>query len=215
MKNKGLAIVLFAVVTFGFISGLVTYNKKLDQMLGKEIIQATAADFDLTGRNEKPETDPDTGNAEEPTDASEVSLEIIVPSLLGLTKEEAVSALDKLGLEAEAKEVNDEGTDEGKIFSQNPMPDAEVQTGSVIQFSVSTGDKIVETADEKITVPNLIGFKKEAAEAELKKIGFNVDYEYNPSNNFDKGYVYSQNYKVDAVVNKGTTVTIRISTGNQ
>ena len=214
MINKGLIIVLFAVVTFGFVFGFFNYNKKLDEMLGKEIVQATAADFELTQRNETPGTDSGNGNGEEPADQSEVSKEITVPSLVGLTEEEAVSVLDELGLIADANEDNDEEMAEGEIFSQNPMPDTKVSTGSIIRFSVSIGKEQGENEEEQIIVPNLIGLSKEAAEAELKEAGFTVDYEYNPSEHYDEGYVYSQNYKVSAVVDKGTTVKIRISTGN-
>jgi len=206
MKNKGLIIVLFAVVTFGFVFGFFNYNKKLDEMLGKEIVQATAADFELTERSETPGT--------EPVDQSEVSKEIAVPSLVGLTEEEAVSVLDELGLIADAEEANDEEMAEGKIFSQNPLADIKVSTGSVIRFSVSIGKEQAENEEEQIIVPNLIGLSKEVAEDELKEAGFTVDYEYNPSEHYDEGYVYSQNYKVSAVVDKGTTVKIRISTGN-
>ncbi len=69
------------------------------------------------------------------------------------------------------------------------------------------------TAGVEIIVPNLIGMSKEAAESELKEAGFNVGYEYNPSESYDEGFVYSQNYKVGAKVAKGTQVTIRISSG--
>jgi len=213
MINKGLTIVLFAVVTFGFVFGFFNYNKKLDEMLGKEIVQATAADFELTERNEKPETESGTGNEEEPVDQSEVSGEITVPSLLGLTEEEAVSVLDELGLEADAKEANNEDVDDGEVFSQNPLADAKVKPGSIVLFYVSS-EEIEADIEEQIVVPNLIGLKKETAEAELLEIGFTVDYEYNPSEHYDEGYVYSQNYKVGAVVDKGTMVKIRISTGN-
>lgn len=214
MKNKGLIIVLFAVVTYGFIFGLLSYNKKLDEMLGKEIIQATAADFVLSEQSDTPETESDTDNTEEPSDTSEVLEEITVPSLVGLTEEDARSVLDELGLKADASEGNDEEVAQGEIFSQNPMPDEMVSPGSIIRFIVSISREPDVNEEEQIIVPNLIGLSKEAAEAELKEAGFTVDYEYNPSEHYDEGYVYSQNYKVSAVVNKGTTVKIRISTGN-
>jgi hypothetical protein len=214
MKNKGLTIVLFAVVTFGFIFGLLNYNKKLDEMLGKEIIQATAADFVLSERNVAPETESGSSEADESVGQSEVSEEITVPSLIGLTEDEAVSVLDALGLIADAIEANDEEVAEGKIFSQNPLPDEAVTPGSVIRFIVSIGEELQVNQGEQIIVPNVIGLSKAAAEAKLIEEGFTVDYEYNPSEHYDDGYVYSQNYKVSAVVNKGTTVKIRISTGN-
>jgi len=214
MINKGLTIVLFAVVTFGFVFGFFNYNKKLDEMLGKEIVQATAADFELTGRNDKPETESTDENGEVPVDQPEISEEITVPSLLGLTEEEAISVLDVLGLKADAKEANNEEVDDGEIFSQNPMPDAKVKPGSMVLFNVSSSEEIEENNEEQIVVPNLIGMKKEAAEEKLMEIGFTVEYEYNPSEHYDEGYVYSQNYIVGAVVNMGTMVKIRISEGN-
>jgi len=183
-------------------------------MLGKEIVQATVSDFDTTERNETPGSESGSENPEKPVDQSEVSGEVTVPSLVGLTEEEAVSVLDELGLIAEAKEVNDDSVAEGKILSQNPLPDVAVKPESVIRFSISIGKETQVIEEQQIIVPNLIGLSKEAAERELIDAGFTVGYEYNPSEHYDEGYVYSQNYKVSAVVNKGTTVKIRISTGN-
>lgn len=212
MRYKGLTIVLFAVVTFGFISGLMNYNRKLDDMLGKEIVQATAADFEFPSRTERP--DPVTEEKEEdPLNATEE--EILVPSLLGVTEEEAHSKLTALGLTADPEEAFGEDMDEGRILSQSPQPETAVLPGSVVRFIVSRGSESQEIEAEQIIVPNLIGYTKEAAEAELRELGFTVDYEYNPSEHYDEGYVYSQNYKVGAEVDLGTLVKIRISTGNE
>ncbi|MFH5835460.1 PASTA domain-containing protein [Proteiniclasticum sp. C24MP] len=212
MKYKGLTIVLFAVVTFGFISGLVSYNRKLDDTLGKEIIQATAADFEFPLKNKEPEPLSEKEYGEEPQNQSE---EILVPSLLGLREEEALLKLIELGFTADKEEAYDEDAAEGRIVSQNPEPETSAAPGSIVRFTVSLGSEAEESITEQIMVPNLIGYTKEAAEAELKELGFSVDHEYNPSEHYEEGYVYSQNYKVGALVDLGTTVKIRISTGNE
>ena len=46
MKYKGLTIVIFALVTFGFVSGYLTYHRKLSEMLGREIVQAKINDLE-------------------------------------------------------------------------------------------------------------------------------------------------------------------------
>lgn len=210
MKYKGLTIVLFAVVTVGFIAGLISYNRKMDDMLGKEIVQATAADFKFSDTKEELQPEQEEEAYEEPQSQGEVT----VPSLLGLTEEEAIAELIEVGLTGDRSEAYDQETLEGRILSQDPLPQSSLAPGSIVRFTVSLGSE-EETQVEQIIVPNLIGMTKEAAEAELRGLGFDVDYEYNPSEHYEEGYVYSQNYKVGAEVDLQTTVKIRISTGNE
>lgn len=208
MKYKVLTIVLFAVVTFVFMTGLFSYNRKLDEMLGKEITQVTAQDLVVVKGSAPEETE------EEPVVLPGPLEEVMVPSLLGLSEEEALSELMELGLTADREEAYDGEAEEGRVFSQ--MPDAQtlVAPGEIIGFVVSLGADPDFLEEEQIIVPNLIGMSKEAAEAELLARGFQVEHEYNPSEHYEEGYVYSQNYKVDAEVDLGTMVKIRISTGN-
>lgn len=214
MRYKGLTVVLFTVVTVGFIAGLLSYNRKMDEMLGKEIVQATAADFKFSDTKEDSPPPEEEGSPEEPQNQVEEIEDVIVPSLLGLSENEAIAKLIELGLTADREEAHDEETPEGKVLSQDPLPETPAAPGSIVRFTVSLG---IEEVDEvaQIIVPNLIGYAKEAAEAELRELGFLVEYEYNPSEHYDEGYVYSQNYKVGAEVDLGTTVKIRISTGNE
>jgi len=214
MKYKVLTVVLLAVVTVGFVAGLLSYNRKMDEMLGKEIVQATAADFKFSDTKEDPTPPEEEGIPEEPQNQMEETEDVTVPSLLGLSENEAIAKLIELGLTAVREEAYDEETPEGKILSQDPLPQSSAEAGTIVRFTVSLGSEEV-TEVEQIIVPNLIGYTKEAAEAELRELGFQVEYEYNPSEHYDEGYVYSQNYKVGAEVDLGTTVKIRISTGNE
>lgn len=203
MRYKGLTIVLFAVVTFGFIFGFLNYHKKLDAMLGKEIVQASTGDLIV------PSPDPDT----EGENPSELEEDVLVPSLEGLSKEEAVAMLEALKLVPEIEEEYSDISEKGKVFGQSPSEGSMASAGTEVSISVSLGKDEAQTEEDQIIVPNLIGMAKEAAETKLKDAGFNVGYEYNPSEHYDEGFVYSQNYKVGAKVSKGTEVTIRISTG--
>lgn len=205
MRYKGLTIVLFAVVTVGFVFGFLNYHKKLDAMLGKEIVQASTGDFNLPALPGDVEEEEPSGNPLEKG--------LMVPSLTGLSKEEAISALEELELVPEFKEVYSDEFSKGTVFGQFPLEDASIEKGDEVIFSVSLGEEDPEESTAQIVVPNLIGMAKEAAEDELKEMGFNVAFEYNPSDHYDEGYVYSQNYKVGAKVSWGTQVTIRISTG--
>lgn len=205
MRYKGLTIVLFAVVTFGFVFGFLNYHKKLDAMMGKEITQASRGDFDLP----KPVKELE---AEVPGESNED--EVLIPSLTGLSKEEAVSKLEDLLFSPESMDEYSDVMDIGKVFGQSPSAGSTAKSGAKVSFSVSLGKNAGQASPEdQIIVPNLIGMAKEAAKQKLEDIGFNVGFEYNPSEHYDKDYVYSQNYKVGAKVAKGTQVTIRISTG--
>ncbi|MCA1831852.1 MAG: Stk1 family PASTA domain-containing Ser/Thr kinase [Actinomycetota bacterium] len=81
----------------------------------------------------------------------------------------------------------------------------------VLLWAVLGGGKKVES----VGVPDVIGQKLEAATAALKRVGLEVHTTTAPSDEFDAGIVADQNPKPPAKVEKGSTVTLIVSTGPQ
>ena len=74
MGKKSLAIILFIVVSIGFLYGFVTYNKRLSEMLGKKIDPSAVVLPENLIEPEKQETEtpdeqePESGEEEEEED---------------------------------------------------------------------------------------------------------------------------------------------------
>ena len=62
-------------------------------------------------------------------------------------------------------------------------------------------------------MPDVVGKDRFTAEEELTAAGFKVEIAYDSSDVYDEGYVFSQSHTGTA--EKGTTITIYISTGSQ
>lgn len=224
MKFRNLAIVLFTLVTIGFIFGFVSYNKKINDALGKEIVQATINDGndEIVDTPETPIEVPLETAVETPIETPETSIEsgkVAVPALYGLTKDEAKLKLEALGLVPNPEVEKTTEVDDGIVFWQSPYKEIEVKIGTKVSYSVAAGDtaEIPDPNAETAKIPDLIGLSEKDAVSKLEALGFNADVNYERKYNDDyaKGYVYSQNYKIGALVAKGTTIGLRISLGKQ
>ena len=64
---------------------------------------------------------------------------VVVPELIGLTKERAIAELANLGLEVRVTEEEVRGVSAGIVARQDPATDTEVEVGSRVAIVVSTG----------------------------------------------------------------------------
>lgn len=224
MKLRNLTIVIFALVTVGFIFGFVSYNKKINDALSKEIVQASikGEEDEVAVMPETPIVVPAETAVETPIEVPETPVnagKVVVPALYGLTKEEAKLKLEALGLVSDPEVETTTEVGSGIVFWQTPYKGIEIDKGSKVSYSVAAGSsaEVPNSNTATARIPNLIGLSEADAVAKLESLGFKADanYERKYNNDYDKGYVYSQNYKVDAEVAKGTTIGLRISLGEQ
>ena len=88
-----------------------------------------------------------------------------VPSVVGLTSMEATGRLEQTGYKALLGPATPDPTvPEGKVLSQSPVGDAELEKGATVTLSISGGPAAVE-------VPQLTGLSLSAAKTELQKRG--------------------------------------------
>jgi eukaryotic-like serine/threonine-protein kinase len=64
---------------------------------------------------------------------------VTVPALLGMGMEKALSILSLVGLEAEVTEAADTNFGEGHVMKVDPPAGTEVEPGSTVALTVSTG----------------------------------------------------------------------------
>lgn len=135
--------------------------------------------------------------------------DVIMPNLVGLTKQEAEQKVKDAKLEFEIlEEVYDTEVEEGKIISQNPVyqNNYKIKEKTKISVVVSLGQKIVK-------VPKVSGMTVEEAVETLEKSDLKVIKEEEPNKKIEAGYVISQDVPADTEVGAGSTVVIKVSTG--
>ncbi|MCF2622334.1 Stk1 family PASTA domain-containing Ser/Thr kinase [Collinsella tanakaei] len=134
---------------------------------------------------------------EEPAETTEV------PDLSEATsKAEAERLIRAAGLEPNATEEADD-SDKGTILDQSPKAGEEVEVGSTVDFTVSTGP-------DTIGVPDLTGLTESEARDELSSsFGVSVEYEY--SDTVEEGYVIR--WDPSGQQAPGATITVIVSNG--
>lgn len=88
-----------------------------------------------------------------------------VPNVVGQDVEQAVLALEDLGLQSEISQCSSVTIAVGKVVETRPAAGTQVQPGSQVEVCESTGPKIVP-------VPNVVGLSQEDATAEILSAGF-------------------------------------------
>ncbi|WP_017586261.1 PASTA domain-containing protein [Nocardiopsis ganjiahuensis] len=74
---------------------------------------------------------------------------VTVPDLVGSTEEEAVGALDELGLESAVEEVEDSARPAGEVDHHSPGAGSVVEEGTLVVLGVSTGPEEDEDEEEE------------------------------------------------------------------
>lgn len=131
-----------------------------------------------------------------------------VPKVVGMTKEDAIKALNKLGLGYKAVTQSSDTVAEDCVISQGNVGGSKVEKNSQIVLIISTGKE-----NKEVTVPNVKGkSEQEAKEAiEAANLVASVDYQY--SDSVEAGNVIK--YSPSGSVAEGSTVTIHVSRGKK
>ena len=234
-KGKVVAIVLGVAVVIGlvfaFMSGVFGGNEvktvEVTDVIGWEQEAAVSnlkaagfTSFDITQEyNDEQDAgkvcdqSPDGGRTAKTSDTIKLVIskgekpaeQTKVPTLTGLTKDQAETALKDAGLKGKAiEEAND--ADEGTVFYQGTEAGTEVDIDSVIEYKVSTGPSTT-------SVPSLEGMTKSQAEKALNDAGFGVHWDESFSDSVAKGNVISWN--PSGKQEPGTQITVTISAGKE
>jgi serine/threonine-protein kinase len=132
-------------------------------------------------------------------------VEVKVPGVVGLPREEAIERLERRGLKASIDGEFSSEVEAGIVISTFPGAGNEAPRGSVVNVTVSDGPR-------QVTVPSVIGDSREAATATLEAEGLDVAVERVESN-ARRDEVIDQDPGAGAVVDEGTQVTISVASG--
>ena len=132
---------------------------------------------------------------------------VTVPSLDGLTLEEATSTLAEfeLRLGAQTPEISDR--EPGTIIAQQPAAGESIEQGQAVNVTISTGR-------EQATVPQLIGLTSlEAVRTALSDANLQLGEITEEDSNQPSGYVLAQDPAEGAQVAAGSAVSVVVSSG--
>ena len=131
-----------------------------------------------------------------------------VPNVVGMTKEDAIKALNKLGLGYKAVTQSSDTVAEDCVISQGNVGGSKVEKNSQIVLTISSGKE-----NKEVSVPNVKGRSEQEARGliEAANLVASVDYEY--SDTVDAGNVIK--YSPSGSVSEGSTVTISVSRGKK
>lgn len=159
-----------------------------------------------TGSEPKSETEETQSETESQTETESVEMIKIV----GMSKEDAQTALEKIGLKLIVVEKEESDEEEGTVLSQNIDEGQKVDKGTNIEVTVATGKE----EEEKIPVPNVVNKSESDAASILSasNLTFTPDRQY--SDTVEKGKVISQS-PASGTLPTGGSVKLVISLGSK
>jgi serine/threonine-protein kinase len=130
-----------------------------------------------------------------------------VPSVVGLSIQDATARLNQAGFNANPKFV-DSTAPQGQVISQTPSPGSSEPEGTSVTLNVSNGPP-------QKTVPDVVGYTSQQAVQALEAAGFQVNQQYTQTGAAGDNIVQSQNPAGNSQAPQGSTVTIVIGQQSQ
>ena len=132
-----------------------------------------------------------------------------IPDVSASEREVAEEELKAAGFKPVVKEIFDEEVPEGFPVKTYPGPGTEVLLDSEVTLFISNGKS---GEPETVTVPDVVGMKKDEAMLLLKETGLCVRHKYVLSS-AEKGTVVEQSVEPDTTLNKYDDIIISVSDG--
>ena len=138
--------------------------------------------------------------------AEEEANKVTVPNVINMTKSQAAQNLQNFVIEYK-EEIQTTGTD-GVVIKQSLAAGSKVAKGTKITITIR---KLQVNPDaNKVEVPRVIDYSKDAATKALKDKGLNVEYKEEVQTSGTNGAVIKQNPNSGTKVAKGTKIIITI-----
>ena len=141
----------------------------------------------------------------------EFESKVKVPSVVGMTEEEAKEALNEKGLGIKVSYAESDKYEKGLVCEQNPEEGERVDKNTRVEVVVSS--KLV---GEEITVPDVSGRDESEAQKMLEDEGLKVGTsEFVFSDEYDEGQVIGTTPAAGSKVGKETQVIMQVSKGTE
>jgi eukaryotic-like serine/threonine-protein kinase len=127
--------------------------------------------------------------------------QVQVPTLVGLTQEQAVEQLNQAGLELGTITPQESSEPDREVLASEPAEGSNVDRGTRVNLTVSSG---------RIAVPDVTNQPVGAASSSLEQLGFEVQVTQEP-NAAAEGTVIRQSPAAGTVLPQGRTVTLVVA----
>ena len=131
-----------------------------------------------------------------------------VPDVVGKSEAEARVAIEAEGFVFTMAEQASDSVEKGKVISQTPLGATNAPLGSSIQVYISAGKDV-----EEVQVPDVTGKDEATARALLVEAGLTCNAVEENNDTVPKGNIISQSVASGTTVEKGSSVTVKISKG--
>jgi serine/threonine-protein kinase len=132
--------------------------------------------------------------------------QVDVKDVVGKQVDSAVAILQGDGFKVTQKGKSSDTVPDGQVISQDPPAGTQADKGSAVVLTVSRGIA-------QVAVPNVINLPEGEARRQIEGAGFVVSVDNAPSATIPAGTVISQDPGANRKADKGSTVTIVVSSG--
>lgn len=145
----------------------------------------------------------------EPTAAPTALPLIFVPNVVGLDGTGASATLSAAGLTPveDARRISDT-VPAGRVIDQLPAGGSQITQTSTVTYALSLGSSLVN-------VPDVRNVRQQVAEQQIREAGLIAEITQEPSQAIDKGFVIRQSPGPGLKINKGETVALVVSLGDE
>lgn len=138
------------------------------------------------------------------------SKDVTVPKLIGLTQDAARASLEAQGLKlGEVREDYGTADDKGKVIKQDINANDKAPAGTAVNITISKGKE-----DTSVKVPKVIGSTKDQAKKDIESAGLTYKESSGNSDTVPEGNVISCDPGEGTSIEKGSAVTVKVSTGS-
>jgi serine/threonine protein kinase len=134
--------------------------------------------------------------------------QLTVPNVVGQPSAVAAQSLQNRGFKVDIQPVQNPDVPRDTVAAQDPRPDTKAPEGSTVELTVSTGPG-------EAPVPAVVGMPRDEAEQRVRDAGFDVRVEQRFSEDVARGRVISVAPAEGTVIERGSTVTLRVSRGRE
>ncbi|QLY31080.1 Stk1 family PASTA domain-containing Ser/Thr kinase [Nocardia huaxiensis] len=136
--------------------------------------------------------------------------QVAVPKLIGLTQAEAEKNLINAGLQLDPQVQQDwsSAAEKGKVIKSDPREGSRIDSGSTVEITIGKGP-------EQVAVPYVVGQSIDVAEQTLTKSAGLQIVKQEVQSAQPKGTVLATNPEAGTMVDKGSSVTVQVSAGDE
>ncbi|HEX2259516.1 MAG TPA: Stk1 family PASTA domain-containing Ser/Thr kinase [Actinomycetota bacterium] len=136
---------------------------------------------------------------------SEGKEQVTVPNLINRTQAEASQLLEEAGLDlGQVSREPSDSTEEGRVISQSPRPNSQLDSGDPVDLVVSSGRRTVQ-------VPSLVGASRDSAQARLQEVGLSGQVRQSCDANQPADVVTAQDPAAGTRVNERSAVSFTVN----